>query len=462
MESFESDGLFWLPEADGDQVAGRISFSATDGVKLNLIGGLSDTSSFANLNNAIRFPIIHGVAGKRYLTLQGCTRSSYRMEFPGTLREEYRADWLFAGHALLNSEGEKFTEVTVHFNNLWNWTNTSIVSHSYTFDTETQQLSTATLTLTPHETEECEIEGGKIALLSTWKIPGNRQNIGFEQDFSLRLTYENPVDFSFIRTDIATLQDLISATSDSACLPTDISLWITDESDDGGKERLNAYGQQSAQPTAKKSKSVDFLLNLADIGGLPAVARWLNFLRNRRIVLGLALSSRYRGMYVENKFFNAVSAAETLHRMEFPNSVMPKGEYKNFRDLLVSYVPEEHQKWLKEQLAFSNEPRLRGRIKELAQFCDLPLVLDCDVDQWAKMVTNTRNRMVHHDDKKGPRASNAQFYWMAESLQLLVLLCLAKFCSFQVGYLEKVKEDEGVKLLAERVKNFLQPTQPGA
>lgn len=455
MEPFESDGLFWLPESEEDQVAGRISFTATDGVKLTLIGAFSDTSSFANLDSAIKFPIIHGVAGKRYLTLQSCTRSSYRMEFPGTLREEYRAEWLFAGHALLTSENEKFAEATVRFNNLWNWTNTSIVSHNYTFDTESQKLTAATLTLKPHETEECDIEGGKLALLSTWKIPGNRQNIGFEQDFSLRLTYEDPVDFSFIRTDVATLQDLISATSDSACLPTDISLWVTDDSGDGNKERLNVYGQQSAQPTAKKSKSVDFLLHLEEIGGLPAVARWLNFLRTRRIVLGLALSSRYRGMYVENKFFNAVSAAETLHRMEFSNSVMPKAEYKEFRDLLVSYVPEEHQKWLKEQLAFSNEPRLRGRIKELAEFCDLPLVLDCDADQWAKMVTNTRNRMVHHDAKKGPRASNAQFYWMAESLQLLILLCLAKFCTFQDGYLEKIKEDEAVKLLAERVHSIL-------
>ncbi|GAA4050738.1 HEPN domain-containing protein [Streptomyces shaanxiensis] len=463
MEPFESDGLFWLPESEEEKVAGRISFTASDGVKLALIGGFSDTSSFANLDSAIQFPIIHGVAGKRYLTLQGCARSSYRLEFPGTLREEYRAEFLFAGHSLLSSENEKFTEVTVRFNNLWNWTNRSIVSHNYSFDTDSHKLTTATITLTPHETEEHEIEGGEIALLSTWKMPGNRQNIGFEQDFSLRLTYDDPVDFSYIRTDVAALQDLISATSDSACLPTDISLWVTDDSDEGnGKERLNVYGQQSAQSTAKKSKSVDFLLHLSDIGGLPAVARWLNFLRSRRIILGLALSSRYRGMYVENKFFNAVSAAETLHRMEFSNSVLPKAEYKKFRDLLVSHVPEEHQKWLKDQLAFSNEPRLRGRIKELAEFCELPLVLNCDADQWAKAVTNTRNRMVHHDEKKGPRASNSQFYWMAESLQLLVLLCLSKFCAFQDGYLEKVKEDEAVKLLAERVQKILEPGQPGA
>ncbi|MGW1211214.1 ApeA N-terminal domain 1-containing protein [Streptomyces sp. NPDC002499] len=461
MESFESDGLFWLPETEDDQVAGRISFTASDGVKLSLIGALSETSTFGDLNTSARFPIIHGVAGKRYLTLQGCTRSNYRMEMPGIVREDYRAEFLFAGQALLTSGDEKFSEVTVRFNNLWNWVNRSIIARNYSFD-ESHKLTGATLTLTPHETEDHEIDGGRISLLSTWKIPGDQQNTGFEQDFSFRLTYDDPVDFSYIRTDVATIQDLISATGDSACLPTDISLWVTDESGNGNKERLNVYGQQSAQSLAKKTKSVDFLLHLSDIGGLPAVAKWLNFLRSRRILLGLTLSSRYRGMYVENKFFNAVSAAETLHRMEFPNHVLPKAEYKQFRDLLVSHVPEEHQKWLNDQLAFSNEPRLRGRLKELAEFSGLPHVLDCDVDQWAKAVTNTRNRMVHHDEKKGPGASGSQFYWMAESLQLLVLLCLGKYCAFQEGYLEKVKEDEGVEFLAEHVREIVDPGQASA
>ncbi|MFJ6389089.1 HEPN domain-containing protein [Streptomyces sp. NPDC091972] len=458
MEPFESEGLFWLPEAEEQQIAGKISFTHSEGVKLYLIGGFSEFQSFTNLNDVARFPIIHGVAGKRYLTLQDCTRSSYRIEFPGMLREDYRAVTLFAGQTLLTSDDQHFTEVTVRFNNLWDWTQRTIISQNYTFDSDSK-LTSATLTLTPLETEEHEIAGGKLALISRWNIPGGQQqDRGFEQDFSLRLTYDDPVDLAHIRNDVATLQDLISATSDSACLPTDISLWITEESD-GSTEtaRLNLYGQQSAQSMTQKSNSVEFLLHLDEIGGLPAIGRWLDFLRDRRIVLGLALSSRYRAMYVENKFFNAVSSAETLHRMEFPNHVMPTADYKEFRDLLVGYVPEEHRRWLKEQLAFSNEPRLRGRIKELAEFCGLPAVLECDADQWARAVTNTRNRMVHHDDRKGPRASNAQFYWMSESLQLLVLLCLAKFCKFQDGYLAKIKASDTVDLIARRVRELLDP-----
>jgi hypothetical protein len=451
VESFESDGLFWLPGSESDQIAGRVSFTASDGVKLALIGGFSDLSS-----EYLHFPLIHGVAGKRYLTLQGCTRSRYQLEMPGTLREEYRAELLFAGQALITSEGEKFSEVTVRFDNLWAWTGKSIISREYSFNAESHKLEAATLTLTPEETEELAIAGGKIALLSTWKIPGTQQNVGFEQDYSLRLTYDKPVDFSFIRSDVATLQDLITATSDSACLPTDISLWVTDETDgDGRKERLTVYGQQSAQALGKTSKSVEFLLQLNDIGGLAAVGRWLEFLRSRRILLGLTLSSRYRGMYVENKFFNAVSAAETLHRMEFPNHILPKSEYRQFRDVLVSHVPEEHKGWLRGQLAYSNEPRLRDRLFQLAEHAELRYVLGCEAEPWAKAVTNTRNRMVHHDEKKGPRASSAEFYWMAESLQLMTLLTLGKFCGFQSGYLQKTRDNEGVDLVANRVREIL-------
>ncbi|MGW7024270.1 ApeA N-terminal domain 1-containing protein [Streptomyces decoyicus] len=458
MEPFESDGLFWLPDDEANRVAGRISFDPSKGVLLSLIGSFSETDFGEDFHNPISESVIHGVAGKRFLTLINCRRVSGRFESPGFQREDYRAESLFAGMGLLDPDDLRFDQVTVEFNSLFDWMSQTAVSREYIFGDSSKKLEKVTLTLDAIPAEEISAEGFKVAITSSWKILGSTQNPGFEQDFSLRITYDHEVDYSKIKHDISSLQDLLTALTGSAAVPTGIGLWVPDADEIGsksGRTKVSAYGQQSAHSMVKANASYDVLLNYQQAGGLQALTRWLEFTRGRRIVLGLSLSSRYRQMYVENKFFNSVSAAETLHRMEFPNEVRPAGEYKNFRRMLASYVPKKYRGWLSQQLAYSNEPRLRDRLRELAEFGQLSNIIGCEPVEWAAAVTKTRNRMVHHDKGKGPGASSADLYWLSESLQLLVLICLMRFCEFKDGYLGVVKSNDSVQFIAERVQEIL-------
>ncbi|QQM40931.1 ApeA N-terminal domain 1-containing protein [Streptomyces liliifuscus] len=458
MESFESDGLFWLPNQEEDQVAGRVSFSPITGTRLSLIGGFSETP-FGDMENGPEASIIHGVAGKRFLTLIGSSRASRRFESPGFMREDYRVEYMFAGQALLAPESVVFNRVSVRFNNLYDWIGYSSVSREHVFDAQ-NKLVKAGLTLTPMEKIEHPADGCKISIGGVWKILGNQQNPGFEQDFSISIAYEDPVGFESIVGDVTVLQDLLTATTDAVSVPTHITLEIPVGSGEGDSKPsfVQAYGQQPAYTRVKESKPSDMVLKLKEIGDIPSVARWFNFVRGRRVVLGLMLSSKYSQMYTENKFFNAVSAAETLHRMEFPNELRPADEYKHFRRMLVRHVPKKYRSWLSQQLLHSNEPRLRDRLIELAEYADLPSVLKCDAQHWAKAVTDARNRMVHHDKGKGPGASTVELYWLAESLRLMVLLCLARFCEFQEGYVEKIRNAQSVNFLVKRVGEIMQPS----
>ncbi|MET9558724.1 HEPN domain-containing protein [Streptomyces tauricus] len=303
-------------------------------------------------------------------------------------------------------------------------------------------------------------DGCRISIGGVWKILGSDQKPGFEEDFSIAISYENPVDLESITQDVAVLQDLLTATADAVSVPTDIMLTVTsgDSEIDDDPSFVQVYGQQPAYARVKESKPGDMVLRLRDLGGISSVARWFNFVRGRRVVLGLMLSSKYSQMYTENKFFNVVSAAETLHRMEFSNELRPADEYKNFRRMLVRNVPKKYRSWLSQQLLYSNEPRLRDRLIELAEYAELSSVLNCDAQSWAKAVTDARNRMVHHDKGKGPGASTVELYWLAESLRLMVLLCLAKFCEFQEGYVNKIREARSVSFLVGRVGEIMEPS----
>jgi hypothetical protein len=462
VDTFESDGLFWLPEGEDNQVAGRVSFDPAKGTRLALIGGFSETT-FGDFGDGSQISVVHGVAGKRFLTLVDCSRVSRRYESPGFMRDEYRADCMFAGQALLSSNSVKFGQVSARFSNLYDWIGHSSVSRNHEFDAQ-HKLTKSSLTLTPFKTIEHAANGYVISVSGVWKILGSEQKPGFEEDFSIGISYDTPVDFSSIKADLTVLQDLLTATTDSVCVPTAITLEIPPEAGESDRRTasVQAYVQQTAYARAADAKPSDMILRLGDIGGIGGVARWFEFVRDRRVVLGLMLSSTYTKMYTENKFFNAVSATETLHRMEFPNEILPVDEYKYFRRMLVKYVPKQYRSWLSQQLAYSNEPRLRDRLAELAEYAGLPTLINCDARQWAKSVTDARNRMVHHDKGKGPGASTVELYWLAESLKLLLLLCLAKFCEFPDGYSEKIRAVPSVEFVCQRVGELMEPPEPTA
>ncbi|MFI7234298.1 HEPN domain-containing protein [Streptomyces cyaneofuscatus] len=456
VEAFESDGLFWLPGDEDNQVAGRVSFDPAAGTLLNLIGSISD-EDFGD-DEKPSPEIIVGVAGKRYLTLTGCSIKSRKFESPGFVREVYRAKFLFAGHRLVDSPDPMFDRLTVRFNNLYAWTGRNSVSRELIFGDDRRKLTKATLILEPAEVEEVECDGYKLALTGSWKILGSDKSPGFEQDYSLRVAYDAPADFRTVTGDLAVLQDLITATSDAATIPTAVVLHIAE--DESAKSRqsregVKLYGQQMSYSRAQEKKSGDMPLSLSAIGGLAAVARWMDFVRDRRVLTGLLLSPVYSSMYVENQFFNRVSAAETLHRMEFSNELRPAGEYKNFRRMLVRYVPKNYRSWLSQQIVYSNEPRLRDRLKELGEFADIADLFGCDANAWASAVADARNRMVHHDKGKGAGASSAELYWLGESLKIVVLASLAKFAHFASGSQQRLREAEDVKFLAEKLREVV-------
>lgn len=452
MEAFESDGLFWLPGDEDNQVAGRVSFDPVTGALLHLIGNFSD-DDFGDEEDPAPETVV-GVAGKRFLTLTGCSIKSRKFESPGIVREVYRAKFLFAGQRIIDSQSPMFGRLSMRFNNLYAWIDRNSVSREFIFGQDRKKLIKATLTLEPAAVEKIQCDGYEIALTGAWKILGSEKNPGFEQDYSLRIAYDVPVDFETVTSDLGILQDLITVTSDAPTIPTEVLLYVAEdgaEESRPSREGVKLYGKQTSYSRAKEKKVGDMPLSLSSIGGLPAVAGWMSFMRDRRVLTGLLLSPIYSSMYVENQFFNRVSAAETLHRMEFPNELRPAGEYKNFRKMLVRYVPKNYRSWLSQQIVYSNEPRLRNRLQELAEFAEIASLLECDAGRWAKAVTEARNRMVHHDKGKGEGASSAELFWLGESLKVVVLAAIAKFSNFSEGSHRRLREADDVRFLVERV-----------
>lgn len=90
---------------------------------------------------------------------------------------------------------------------------------------------------------------------------------------------------------------------------------------------------------------------------------------------------------------------------------------------------KSRQSWLKYKLRYANEPRLWDRLGGLAQHAGSAFVALCDDPKsWTTVVTESRNRLTHHDKERAINFQSGDLYFLTESVFALVMLCLLREC----------------------------------
>ncbi|NET45034.1 MAG: hypothetical protein F6K15_25485 [Okeania sp. SIO2B3] len=71
MENIEYSGYWWLPLKEDEKIAGTLTFTNDEGIKLRLMGSLHNYSS--RKEQFINVPIILGVTHEEIITLYDCS-----------------------------------------------------------------------------------------------------------------------------------------------------------------------------------------------------------------------------------------------------------------------------------------------------------------------------------------------------------------------------------------------------
>ena len=197
------------------------------------------------------------------------------------------------------------------------------------------------------------------------------------------------------------------------------------------------------------------------IGGINTVAKWITISRQYRVVLGFLLTVMYSTrLYEENRYSNVISAAESYHRMRFPNEVKPKSEFRSYRRKLVKAVRigvgPSAANWVGDQLLYSNEPRLRIRLSELANHAGSAFTaLIGDIEVWASVVTMARNRLTHHDEHQPFERRRGDLLFLADSLYVLVMLCMFKECEVPDDVLINIQGNRRIQFIHEKLEEII-------
>jgi hypothetical protein len=461
MKPLDVDGLFWLPERSDEQIAGRLTFDVSTGAELNLIGSFDEADGALGQRHPPRR--ILGVAGRRLLTLDECTDFGTSIEIPGIRRQRYRPATVFAGAQFSDVEPLEFSAITIGMRDLEHWVGRSAVLIELTKSDISNEIRGARLTVDPIEPSRVPTGFGELELGFRWGLRGDHVvESTVSQGSYLRLHAQVPTPFPDLLKACLALQHLLTLGLDATAPITALTVWHpqhsrTHPSGELLHEPIDVYSRLHGgdAPEAERPRTPhEMLFTFEDLGGLPAVARWLEASTRLEPVLGALLSHRYvPQLYGENRLQNAVFAAETFDRLRFPNEVLPPDEAGARIDEILAAVPNAHRDWLRTQLQYSNEPRFRRRLLRLADYAgDSFGALVGDLKRWAAAVTATRNRAVIHrgtaDQSEGLAWS---LYLLSESVYFLVALCLLRECDAPDATVAKIREHQRFQWLSDQI-----------
>lgn len=126
MESFEKNGIWFLPESPDRQITGTLVFSPDQQPRLNLVGELRELDLQEKLEGDIKYPIIHGYLIGDSGTFEEVTlcNAYLKKEFKtGYPTSELYPEFILKGYHFSSLDEIEFQHIIVQYDYLEKWVN---------------------------------------------------------------------------------------------------------------------------------------------------------------------------------------------------------------------------------------------------------------------------------------------------------------------------------------------------
>jgi len=451
IEEFEYKGIWWLPHKPKEQVSGTFKFTPNEGAVLDLIGSFKDITG---MNKMLEPEIILGISSDgKNITLHNCFETKSNLNFPGLLTSSFYANIAFVGAHFQKTEDIKFKSLSVHYLYLDEWFNVSGFDIQHLFD-EKEVVIRYKLA----EPIQAAIDDYKILLDVRATGPTHsivQKEASIKQRTYIRVEPSGEKSFDEYLNIMYRIQNFLSLGIMEPVYPL-----VVEGITEVNKEMINdktynppvkIYYRVSDIPKAPKTLlPFDMLFTFKDISD-----RFEVFLRNwfekadlLEPVYNLHFGTLYNPrMYLEHRFLSLLQAIESYHRRTMKNFELPEEQHKNRIVEILNAVSHGHKDWLKNKLAYSNEPNLRRRLKEiLEKFADVLNKFIPDKDFFIHKVVTTRNYLTHYDETlKEQSAEGKELYHFTQKLKILLEICLLKELGFT---------SENIKSLISRNRRY--------
>lgn len=126
MESFEKNGIWFLPESPDRQITGTLVFSPDQEPRLNLVGELRELDIKEKLESDIKYLLIHGYligdsGTSEKVTL--CNSSQKKELKTGVTTSELYPEFILKGYHFSSLDEIEFQGIIVQYDHLEKWVN---------------------------------------------------------------------------------------------------------------------------------------------------------------------------------------------------------------------------------------------------------------------------------------------------------------------------------------------------
>ncbi len=419
MPTLDLQGHFYLPDHPGQHVPGFLTFSTAEGGTLTLIGELPEPDTEQSR-------IIGQTPGNVY-TLEDCFQT-FGDHSQG--KQVLRVQRLVVSATYGKDEPITADQLSIQLANLTHWVQSAGYGNAIQSDDRAQRHSRWAITSDPIQPLTVSIPQGNLRLEQGRGLTGDgitsrtlTQDAWFHVEFNDMLPLADVIDLA------SDLQDLVSIGTDRPATFERFLLWHPDfqhEMPDGQTmpEPVEYLAQWKAQPSERDDPPNDYhmLFTFAELGGMDAVATWLNVAAKYRSMLGAAMSTSYeRRMFVEDRLLDRMAALEGFHRVR----------------------------------TGMNDLSLQARLRDLTELAGPPFEqLVGDVAVWRRRARDERDNIAHHKGRPAHQSSG-EMYFTAEAAYWLFVLCMLREMPARQPVFDHITRCQRFGWAEEKLKSIL-------
>jgi hypothetical protein len=414
MEAFDSTCVLWLPQAEAAHVSGIIRFDRKTGITVDAIGSFDPDEpvaylvatptddDIANLDVATSadttkppkdqtLPIVLGVIPGAEITLLNVARSQLNDSLPGHAQEHLSPSILIRGAHLPDGMDTEIRTLSVRFDALDDWYDTAVLGENL-WTTETES-SKRTISWQTHPSYESTLEDGTvITLTAPAAVRHGLRDASINTEPRFTVTYGEPVSITAVLTSVRTLRWLTS-------LMTRTPARVTKVHAAADEQPPFEIVFQSPEPSIPRRRSHPYAIvaKLPDFDFTTSVRRWVAMQDKLNVPMALLFGNWFStSLYTENRFLNAITAAEALASQIFPSDRTPlEARPEAVSTFIAAFPPDDHN-LLRQRLAHLNDPSLRNRLAKLTDTAgDAFTLIVPTPDQWTSAAVKARNNLAH-------------------------------------------------------------------
>jgi hypothetical protein len=419
LEPFTAKGTWWVPGEKRDRSAtGTITYSPQTGGSLEVYGKRLDGES-------VYVPVLFGDTERGPTTLIGCT-----FERATTHESSDKSAQIFSSEIIVQGahvrRNSLYRQAAVRVTYLDEWARVGTIQPLGDLRTGRKNVGPGFYYQRAPAFSATLTDGATITLGAGQEVGYgvNEATLVVVHQFGVLVSKPKPLD-GFLDEYVRPLIDLLTLLVDqpSSLLSLKVAKHsgstLIENYDIGIRTNVDSAAGISLPLAMQIIRSEEF--TFAD-----QIPKWFARAAKLSGIHGLVFGLRYASeISVENRYLNATTAAEALHRTTF-ESKRAGIDLKNqaTKDWLAQY-PKDEQGLIKTRLnQYINDPSLADRLNELVSKAGVAFSgIVSDTSEWVKLVKNVRNDLTHQEGVPKVRITSREMYVLAESVALLVTIC---------------------------------------